>query len=372
LRLLHGGLMLADSGCRENSTVFSDVADAAMLTAAPAKTGLPPAGGSSDGIRADRALVAVALVALLGLLVHLLLPPARPPAPTWMDALVSWQHPYPIFLASVLLASLLAATLQRWWHAMRSRVRHYAPLVAGSLAILCVWDFVTAKREWMPAPFFPGPDEVLGALIDDRRLLLISTAYSLRLLFCGYASGVIAGLLSGVAIGWFFGARYWGMPLLRVLGPVPATAFVPLVMVVFPGSLSGAAALIAFAVWFPVTMLTYSGIANVRRSHLDVARTLGAGRLYLILHVALPSALPNIFIGLFMGLGTASLTLPVAETLGVSAGLGWYVKLQQGNAEYAHVFAALAIMAIFFSALMALLFAVRDWMLRWQKGVIRW
>ena len=48
-------------------------------------------------------------------------------------------------------------------------------------------------------------------------------------------------------------------------------------------------------------MLTSSGIANVRLSYLDVARTLGAGRWYLIFRVAIPSALPNIFIGLFMG-----------------------------------------------------------------------
>jgi NitT/TauT family transport system permease protein len=244
--------------------------------------------------------------------------------------------------------------------------------LAGLLLVLCGLDFVTAKRGWMPAPFFPSPDEVMGALIDDRQLLLTSAWHSLLLLCCGYASGVVAGLFTGVAIGWFLRARYWGMPLLRILGPVPATALVPLVMMIFPGSLSGAAALIAFAVWFPVTMLTYSGIANVRRSHLDVARTLGAGRLYLILHVALPSALPNIFVGLFMGLGTASLTLPVAETVGVSAGLGWYVKWQQGYAEYAKVYAALVIMAVFFSALMAALFAVRDHVLRWQKGVIRW
>jgi NitT/TauT family transport system permease protein len=352
--------------------VSSDGVDAPVLADTPNNAALPVVTDSASGLGADLAVAAVAVAALVGLLLHLWLPAARPPAPMWMDDLANWQHPYTILIASALVVSLLAGGVQRWWHPLRSRVRHYAPLVCGALLFLCVWDFVTAKRGWMPAPFFPSPDEVLGALIDDRRLLLASTGQSLILLFCGYASGVAAGLLTGVAIGWFRRARYWGMPLLRVLGPVPATALVPLVMVIFSGSVSGAAALIAFAVWFPVTMLTYSGIANVRRSHLDVARTLGAGRFYLIWHVALPSALPNIFIGLFMGLGTASLTLPVAETVGVSAGLGWYVKWQQGYAEYAKVYAALLIMAAFFSVLMAILFAVRDRVLRWQKGVIRW
>jgi NitT/TauT family transport system permease protein len=85
-----------------------------------------------------------------------------------------------------------------------------------------------------------------------------------------------------------------------------------------------------------------------------------------------PAALPNIFIGLFMGLGASFLTLVVAETVGVKSGLGWYVSWAQGWAEYGKVFAALVIMAAFFSTIMTALFKVRDRMLVWQKGVIKW
>jgi NitT/TauT family transport system permease protein len=130
--------------------------------------------------------------------------------------------------------------------------------------------------------------------------------------------------------------------------------------------------LIALAVWFPVTMLTASGIANTRASYLDVARTLGAGRMYLIFRVAIPAAMPSIFIGLFMGLGASFLTLVVAETVGVKSGLGWYVTWAQGWAEYGKVYGALIIMAAFFSTIMTLLFTVRDRVLVWQKGVIKW
>ena len=56
----------------------------------------------------------------------------------------------------------------------------------------------------------------------------------------------------------------------------------------------------------------------------------------------------------------------------MKAGLGWYLKWQQGYAEYAKVYAALIIMAVFFSAPHDMLFKVRDRVLGWQKGVIRW
>jgi NitT/TauT family transport system permease protein len=119
-------------------------------------------------------------------------------------------------------------------------------------------------------------------------------------------------------------------------------------------------------------MLSASGVSNTRASYLDVARTLGAGRGYLIFRVAIPAAMPSIFIGLFMGLGSSFLTLVVAESLGVKAGLGWYIDWARNYAEYSKVYAALVIMAVFFSTIMTVLFKVRDWVLVWQKGVIKW
>lgn len=275
-------------------------------------------------------------------------------------------------LGLLLAASLGLAALQ--WTAGRlvAWSRRHSPFVAGVILTLLVWDVVTLKLAWMPLPYFPGPDLVLLALREDRVPLALSAWHSLQLLMSGYAVGVTAGLACGVLIGWFRGARYWGMPLLKIVGPIPATAYVPLAMVMFPSAFLSGTALIALAVWFPMTMLTASGIANVPVSYLDVARTLGARRGYLIFRVALPAALPSIFLGLFMGLCTAFLTLIVAETLGVSSGLGWYLKWKQGYLEYAHVYAALAIMSVFFSGLMTILFKVRDRVLGWQKGVIRW
>src|SRR5207247_11049659 len=149
-------------------------------------------------------------------------------------------------------------------------------------------------------------------------------------------------------IRWSSLVRYWGMPLLKVVVPIPAIAWIAFSICVAPSAIVSAAGLIALAVLFPVTMLTASGVSNTRASYLDVARTLGAGRAYLIFRIAIPAAVPNIFIGLFMGLGASFLTLVVAESVGVKSGLGWYVSWAQGWAEYGKVFAALIIMAGFF------------------------
>lgn len=277
-----------------------------------------------------------------------------------------------VFLGIVFAVGVAAAIAQNYSARIRNWVEETCPIIAVGILFLAVWETITAGFRLLPLPYFPGPAGVLKNLLDDRALIFDSTWHSLLLLLSGYTIGVAIALVTGVCIGWYSSARYWGMPFLKVVGPIPATAWVPLAMVISPSSMFSAVGLIALAVWFPVTMLTISGIANTRAAYLDVARTLGADEKYLIFRVAIPAAMPNIFIGLFMGLGTSFLTLIVAETVGVKSGLGWYVAWAQGWAEYGKVYAALVIMAAFFSTIMTALFKIRDRALVWQKGVIKW
>jgi NitT/TauT family transport system permease protein len=309
------------------------------------------------------ALLTVPVAAAISLAVHLVVS---------RNQSAGENHSYTIYLGLFFAVAIVLAIAQRWWPALRGRMRSLRPIFTVAVLLLCVWEIITSGFRLLPLPYFPSPAGVLQSMIGDRVLLFDSTWHSLLLLVSGYVLGVAAGFVTGVCIGWSQPARYWGMPVLKVVGPIPATAWIPLAMVVSPSAVFSAAALIALAVWFPVTMLTASGVSNTRASYLDVARTLGAGPRYLIFRVAIPAALPSIFVGLFMGLGASFLTLVVAESVGVKSGLGWYVSWAQGWAEYGKVYAALVIMAAFFSTIMTLLFKVRDRLLVWQKGMIKW
>jgi NitT/TauT family transport system permease protein len=301
--------------------------------------------------------------ALIALTVHLLAPSRQLAPPSRI---------YPLVLKFAAALALLVAVVQLAWGPLRRWVGARAPRLGAVILLVCAWDLVTLKLALARLPYFPGPDMVLQSLVNDWRLLANATFHSLTLLLSGYSAGVAAGLVSGVCIGWSPRVRDWYMPLVKVIGPIPATAWIPFALAAFPTTFLGGMAMIALAVWFPVTMLTSSGISNVRLSHLDVARTLGAGPRYLIFHVAIPSAMPSIFVGLFMGLGASFLTLMAAEWLGVENGLGWYIGWKQGWSEYSSVYAALLVMAALFSPMMSLLFLLRDYLLVWQRGVIKW
>lgn len=295
-----------------------------------------------------------------------------------IHAAVSKEEPaletqnYSIFLAGLAGLGLFAGVLQFFLGGLRRWMQHMWPILSVAVLVFAGIEILTTGMRVLPLPYFPSPPKVLQSAINDRVLIWESTYHSLFLLGRGYLLGVLMGIVTGVCIGWFKTARYWGMPVMKIVGPIPATAWIPLALILSPSATLSAICLIAIAVWFPVTMLTASGIANTRSSYLDVARTLGAKPSYLIFRVAIPAAMPNIFLGLFMGLGAAFLTLVVAETVGVKSGLGWYLGWSREWAEYGKVFAALGIMAIFFSTIMTGLFALRDRVLVWQKGTIKW
>jgi NitT/TauT family transport system permease protein len=252
------------------------------------------------------------------------------------------------------------------------RLRSTGPWLLFLAVALAAWELVTAKFAILPRPFFASPQAMLEVFTDDYPRLGDSVWHSVRLLAGGYVIGAAVGFVLGVSIGWSRAIGYWAHPVLRLIGPLPATAWLPIAFFAFPSSHSASTFLIALATGFPVTVLTWSGVAGVNKAYYDVARTMGASQRFLVLKVAIPAAMPSVFVGLFMGLGASFSVLVVAEMMGVKSGLGWYLQWAQGWAAYANMYAALLVMALMCTGLITLLFRLRDSLLAWQKGLVQW
>ena len=253
----------------------------------------------------------------------------------------------------------------------RSRtLRHYGPWLLALGIWLAVWELATAKLGWLPKPFFSPPQGLLNVYVVDWQRLALCVGYTLRLWALGFVAGVAVGYGLGVALGWSRAVSYWGMPILKLIGPVPATAWIPCTFFFFPTTFAASVFIVALAAGIPVAILTASGVSSVETRFYDVSRVLGAGPWYLITRVAVPAALPHTFVGLFMGLYTSFAVMVVAEMLGAKYGLGWYIQFQTSYSAYANVYAALLIMALLCSGIVRLLFAGRDRLLGWQKGFL--
>ena len=283
---------------------------------------------------------------------------------------VNETHHLFVFLASVLSVAVLIS--KAGFRLLADPLRRGARWLVALALLIGIWELVTAKLALLPPPFFAPPRALIEAYATDWPRLGDSVLNSLRLLALGFLFGSLSGFVTGIAIGWSRGLGYWVHPVLRFLGPVPSTALLPLALYFFPSSFSAAVFLIALATWFPVTVLTWSGVSSVDSRYYDVARTLGASNLFLILRVAVPASLPHVFVGLFMGLGASFSVLVAAEMMGVKSGLGWYLQWAQGWAAYANMYGALIVMAVLFSSVITLLFSVRDRTLAWQRNGVKW
>ena len=58
--------------------------------------------------------------------------------------------------------------------------------------------------------------------------------------------------------------------------------------------------------------------------------------------------------------------------LGARYGLGWYINWQKEMMAYANVYAGLILIAVSFSCIITGLFQIRNRLLIWQKGVVKW
>lgn len=248
------------------------------------------------------------------------------------------------------------------------KLKYKTALYTVVFLILMAYDFATLKTGKLIMPYFPWIDRVINAIISDRVKLLDCAYHSLKLLFTGYIGGVLAGLICGIGAGWSPRIRYWVTPFVKVLGAIPTTTYMPIIMILASSLFGGSAFLIGLGVWFPVTVSSLTGVNNINTHYYEVARTLGTSKTGILFRVVVPAAMPTVFGGLTQGMSVACITLMAAEMMGVESGLGWYINWQKGWAEFGKMYGAILIICIIFILVNNLLGVIKRIVLRWQKG----
>lgn len=275
-----------------------------------------------------------------------------------------------LFFSLAISVVLLLLALFR--ESFRKKYSHKGWFVGGFILFFNVLNVVTVKFLLLPQIYFPSLNRVLNVYIEDRLFLLTCLGSSFSLLVEGLVLGTAAGVFTGILVGWSLNWNYWIYPIIRILGPIPSSTWIPLALVLFPTPRWAAVFLIAFGVWFQITILTSSGIQGVKKTYFEVSSTLGATNLQNLFRIAIPDALPSIFLGFFNATCSSFVALMAAEMLGVKAGIGWYINWQKEMISYPNVYAALILIALFCYLFITLQFKIRDRLLGWQKGVIKW
>ncbi len=281
---------------------------------------------------------------------------------------------YIVVLGVCIVAYVICALIAVWKKqkgdkAFYEKIHYRAPLFSGLFILLLVYDVLTLKTGILTQPFVPCMNFIINAFLVDYAMLIECTLNTLKLLFLGYTIGVSLGLVTGITCGYSKKVRYWVDPIIKFLGPIPTSTWIPITMVIATSLFGGAVFIIALGSWFAVTVASLTGISNVDKDFFEAARTLGASRRQLIFRVAIPHAMPSILQGCTQAMSSACTAIMIAEMLGVKSGLGWYMTWQTGWASYDKMFAALFVICFIFTVVTKILEKIKRHVLRWQNGV---
>lgn len=215
-------------------------------------------------------------------------------------------------------------------------------LGALSLALMLLfWHLATTYRWDFYIRFtnLPTPLEVAGKLGEamNSTKFITNVGMSLRRIAIGFAVAVVLGVALGLAIGRYKLTRQLLFPAIEALRPIPAIAWVPISIMLWPDNEVSIVFITFIGAFFPILLNTVSGVQAVDAVLLRAGQCLGAREPQLMWHVVLPGAAPQIFTGLAVGMGVAWVSLIAAEMISGQFGIGYFTWEAYSLIAYAEI-----------------------------------
>lgn len=162
-----------------------------------------------------------------------------------------------------------------------SRPWRWATRAASLAACLAFWLAAGLQLNLGLVTFanVPTPGAVLLAACNlaQSSVLLAHLGASLAQVFAGYLLAAALGIALGLAIGRSAWAEALLLPPLEVLRPIPAVAWIPLAILMFPSSEASMIFITFTGALFPILLNTVHGVEALDPRLLASARSLGRG-----------------------------------------------------------------------------------------------
>jgi ABC-type nitrate/sulfonate/bicarbonate transport system permease component len=183
--------------------------------------------------------------------------------------------------------------------------------------------------------------------------LLESLALSLWTLAAGFFLAVTLGIIIGVLMGRFSQVEHFLDLYINALMSAPMTAFVPLLIMWFGLGVESRIAVVFLFAFFVIVINTMTGVKEVDRIFVEMARSFGAKELEVFFKVVLPAAMPAIMAGVSIGMGRAVKGMVTAEMLLTLTGIGGMIM------QYGSAFATDALFAVILTILIVAMIAMK-------------
>jgi NitT/TauT family transport system permease protein len=236
-------------------------------------------------------------------------------------------------------ASMLkSAKLLRLYHLHREQVLGCSLGVLSVGMCLFCWYMLTVNKIDFYIRFenVPSPIQVVRSLMKvvTTDAFLGHILASSRRIVLGFLMAAAVAIPIGLLIGRFKLLRAVLSPIIEITRPIPAIAWVPLSIMLWPTSEESILFITFLGSVFPVLLNTISGMEHVDPVLVRAARSLGASEYAVFMEVYLPGAMPQIFTGLAVGMGVAWVSLIAAEMISGQFGIGYFTWQAYSLVDY--------------------------------------
>ncbi|MCZ6562375.1 MAG: ABC transporter permease [Deltaproteobacteria bacterium] len=181
-------------------------------------------------------------------------------------------------------------------------------------------------------PLVPGPQRVLTTLVrafgtegipDDPTQALGGALLSAFVpMFVAYILATVTGISLGILMGINRKMERLLDPFINALYAAPISALVPVMIFWLGLGFTARVVVIYLFAVFVIIVNTLQGVKHTPGDFVELARSFGASRRYIISHIVIPNAIPYIMVGLRLGIGRAVRGVVVSELIISVTGIG--------------------------------------------------
>ena len=203
--------------------------------------------------------------------------------------------------------------------------------------------------------FLPAPHEVAAALVNSFTTppafrgdpwLHQSLWASVKLVFWSFVLSAVLAVPLGILAGTFDVFGKLTEPFTDFVRYMPPPAFGPLMIAILGIDDAPKMAIIFIGTFFPLVLVAANTTRLLDPALIEAAQTLGANRRRLVTRVVLPGVLPNLYNDLRIALGVSWVYLTIAQLIGASSGISWFINQQGKYRQFDKVFAGILVIGL--------------------------
>lgn len=198
--------------------------------------------------------------------------------------------------------------------------------------------------------YLPAPHEVAQAFYTgffaapapgDGPSLPASLAHSIQIIFWGFLISSLIGVPLGILSGTYATFGRLNEPFVEFFRYLPAPAFGALAVAILGIYNGPKIAIIVIGTLFQQVLIIANTTRKLEATLIEAARTLGTKNVKLLSRVVVPGILPDLYRDQRILLGWAWTYLIVAELIGTSSGITWFITQQARYQHFDNVYAAI-------------------------------